>query len=62
LLKCERLTYRFAVDPDLVEPLLAMTPLSWRADADRFAAPARVPTVTVDLKMLLGRKRSLSED
>ncbi|WP_213508312.1 putative RNA methyltransferase [Paenibacillus faecis] len=55
-----RLTYRREVQPPLLEHLIAMTPLSWGADSEarRNAAKLDRLTVTVDLILLIGRKRS----
>ncbi|ADO58197.1 putative RNA methyltransferase [Paenibacillus polymyxa] len=58
LLSAERVTYRFMLNADLVEPLLHMTPLSWRAtkaDWQRMQA-IDLPYVTVDLLILCGKK------
>nr|WP_231116910.1 methyltransferase domain-containing protein [Paenibacillus polymyxa] len=58
LLSAERVTYRFMLNADLVEPLLHMTPLSWGATEADWQRMEKIdlPYVTVDLLILCGKK------
>jgi 23S rRNA (guanine745-N1)-methyltransferase len=57
--RVQRVRYTYPLEPGQVQPLLAMTPLAWRADDSKlnhFAA--HPPTeITVDLTVMIGNKR-----
>lgn len=58
LLNVERITYRFALNAGLIEPLIHMTPLTWgAAEADWLRVKEMNLThITVDLLILCGKK------
>ncbi|ASR46174.1 rRNA (guanine-N1)-methyltransferase [Paenibacillus kribbensis] len=58
LLNAERVTYRFALNADLIEPLIHMTPLSWGAtEADwHRVKEMNLTHITIDLLILCGKK------
>ena len=49
--------YVFPADESLLPDILAMTPLTWGVDAAKSAAMPPIPTVTVDLKIMVGKKK-----
>ncbi len=62
LLDMERIRYRAALGPTLIEPLIRMTPLSWGAAEERLqeaqqALEKHSSGITVDLTLLCGKKR-----
>lgn len=54
-----RLTYTFPLTPELLEPLIRMTPLSWGAGEEKVkeALQANIQEVTVDLSVISGINR-----
>ena len=58
LLSIERVTYRFALNANLIDPLIHMTPLTWGATAADWhrVKEINLTHTTVDLLILCGRK------
>ncbi|WP_249861912.1 putative RNA methyltransferase [Paenibacillus konkukensis] len=54
----KRVRYRFPLDKQLLEPLLRMTPLSWRVTEERLqqVLAMSLPEITIDLMILTGEK------
>lgn len=57
----ERVTFSFALDQELLASLIRMTPLTWGASKEKIeeALQSGLASVTIDLKVLLGRKREV---
>ncbi len=57
LLDVREIVYQKAIQGDLVEHLIRMTPLSWRADdkARQKAIEMGIPQITIDVAILVGR-------
>ncbi len=54
-----RITYQFLLKEELLAPLVQMTPLTWGASAEKIeqVLRSRIPEITVDFTILIGRKR-----
>lgn len=58
-IKTERMTYQFPLTPELLAPLIRMTPLSWGASKEKVeqALQMNIPSITVDYQVVSGFKK-----
>lgn len=58
------ISYRFDVDESILPYLVKMTPLTWSGDAGKLESIGRldIPSVTVDLTLIVGRKKRKSSE